>query len=301
MPMPKPLQRFYSLFPLRIYDEPFSLPTTTSTSPFASGTGPAHPTLFIHPPSDPTKSLLSTDVECVKWQAYLALRGVSKSINIRWDLSPEGAIDQRLPNLYLPVKQMQNVKAEMKGELLESSRIPSWVDGELGQNRAPRGEDEDDHILEGYVDEDARDESRAWVMLLETDIDAALRATSTNRDSFLKRLITFPSPMVPERPLLTKPYTGLSSMITPFGSAVIITPILERYAEALKALSLRLGGSRWFLGSRGPTALDSVAFAYLHSALESLYPEIREEARKWVNLVAWEQRVRESISASLHH
>lgn len=319
--MPRILQDFYALFPLHTYSQTPSL--SSSRFPLGEhqvGHQKSTPTLFVHAPVDPSSSLLSSDVECVKWQAYLALRGVRGGIKIRWDLATEGALEGKLPNLYLSPgsdlvekeKRGGLGKATLKGELLESRRIPSWVDGEVGRSIGP---EDDDPILEGYKDEESRDESRAWVTLLESDVHAAMKAI-VPPPSLVSHLTSFPPPHVPEQPILSRTITGLSSMITPFGSVVIIEPILERYREAMEALSSRLKTDKWFLGSRydfrthqstesnsttrSPTALDAVAFAYIHAALKSPYPEIREEANKWVNLVAWEQKVRNLVLNAMH-
>lgn len=109
------------------------------------------PTLCIAPPRD-TVALLSTDVESLKWQAYLALRGID-NIPLRWDISPEGALDARLPNLLLPDR------------LLPPRSIPDWADARLQQLPDP---------LEGYRDRPAKDESHAWIALLEGVVHAAL-------------------------------------------------------------------------------------------------------------------------------
>ena len=59
-----------------------------------------------------------------------------------------------------------------EGELLPAQLIPEWVDGQVGAL------DE----LEGYADEAARDESRAWVALLEGNVHAALVCTPSVRN-----------------------------------------------------------------------------------------------------------------------
>ena len=91
-------------------------------------------------------------------------------MSVRWDVSVDGALDARLPNLHVPLKTLPGASDEVKasddgeGELLPAHTIPEWVDGQVGAL------DE----LEGYVDEAARDESRAWVALLEGNVHAAL-------------------------------------------------------------------------------------------------------------------------------
>jgi hypothetical protein len=57
MEIPQALKRFLSHFPLRTYP-PIEVESTT----------PSRPTLWISPPST-SDGVLSTDVECLKWQA----------------------------------------------------------------------------------------------------------------------------------------------------------------------------------------------------------------------------------------
>lgn len=157
--VPKPLVAFNSKFPLKTY--PPIRPTTKNPL-----TGP---TLWIAPPKDGN---LSNDVECLKWQAYLALRGV-KGVQLRYDVAPEGSLDGVLPNLHVPLAEspLKNVpevgRPDENGELLPTHGIPGWVDAELGVDSAA-------DPLEGYVNEAARVESRAWVSLLEGVVHAAL-------------------------------------------------------------------------------------------------------------------------------
>jgi metaxin len=142
IPLPKPVVKFFSQFPLYTYP-PISPPNHKKF---------ARPTLWVHPPRVAEESTLSSDVECLKWQAYLALRGLT-DIVIRCDVSNEGALDGRLPNL------------QIGEELLAAHMIPGWVDGRVGPI---------DSFLEGYKDEQAKDESRAWVSLMEGRVHAAL-------------------------------------------------------------------------------------------------------------------------------
>jgi len=144
-------------------------------------------TLWLSPPSgytpngrsssvtENTSMLLSADVECLKWQAYIALRGLN-SIRVRFDVSSDGALENRLPNLHVPLSEGvlpkdeshdKNLREEQDGELLAAQMIPTWVDAKLGVSSV---QDEN----EGYIDKSARDESRAWVSLLEDVVHAAL-------------------------------------------------------------------------------------------------------------------------------
>lgn len=147
--LPPPLRHIFSLFPLYTHAEVSSPYTAEAVE---------KPCLWIARPWSPDADLLSADVECLKWQAYLALRGLTK-IAVRWDVSADGALDGRLPNFHVPRKDQ-----EAGGELLPAQLIPEWVDARVGGQG----------MLEGYADEAARDESRAWVSLMEGNVHAAL-------------------------------------------------------------------------------------------------------------------------------
>ncbi|KAJ7157012.1 hypothetical protein C8R43DRAFT_998054 [Mycena crocata] len=267
MQIPPAIAQVFSFFPLHTF--PPIKPQ--------SGRHPELPTLWIHPPH---ALRLSTDVECLKWQAYIALRGLSK-IALRWDISAEGAMGARLPNLHLA-----------NGELLPAQLIPTWAD---------EASDETERPLEGYKDQAALDESRAWVSLLEGDVHAAL-ITALPAPSYLMSLLTFPQK--PSRPLESilspppPPLSGLSTIFPIYGTRISPKLIESRYRDAISAIADRLGTDKWFLGSSEPTPLDALVFAYLHSILHIANHIVRIEVTRRVNLVAWELRVRGMVSAA---
>lgn len=147
IPIPPPLKAFFAHFPL--YSHP---PIQTRERQKCSKS----PTLWIHPPFDPSSNSLSSDIECLKWQAYIALRGLS-NVLVRWDLSSEAGIDGHLPNLCIYSESAEDF------ELLDRKMIPGWVD-----SQAPIDG------LEGFNDQEAKLESEAWISLLEGIIHAAL-------------------------------------------------------------------------------------------------------------------------------
>jgi metaxin len=158
--VPSLFVKFYSHFPLVSY------PPILSNKPTNS-----EPTLWILPPRQ--DDLLSADVECLKWQAYLALRGLTK-IKVRWDIAPEGSISGYLPNLHIPSD---------KEELLAARSIPAWVDAKLGVNSLA-------DPLEGYIDHSAMIESRAWVSLLEGIVHATLVCFANSSFCFILTCIS---------------------------------------------------------------------------------------------------------------
>jgi len=280
--LPPFLHQLFSKFPLHTYP-PVPSPFTVKAI--------EEPTLWVHPPqsTDPASeySLFSSDVECLKWQAYIALRGLSK-IALRWDVSSDGAMDGRLPNLHSVLKGSEE---DGGGQLLPAHLIAEWVDEQVG-GAGP---------LEGYVDQAAKDESRAWVALLEGNVHAALVL-------YQKKPVTLSALLSPysagSSPLETLnnviPLTGLGSLIPSFGTRVDRNTIELRYREAIASLSERLGTDKYFLGSSAPTALDALAFAYLHCLLYNKEYALRFEAKKRVNLVAWEQRVQSEVRTAFH-
>ena len=147
--IPRPLRTFFAYFPLRTYP---SIPPPSKNAV-------SSPTLWIQPPRGSQEGNLSADVECLKWQAYLALRGLT-NVAVRWDISTDGGIDGRLPNLHVPGKD--------DGQLLAAHNIPSWVDSVQGP----------DDALEGFKDKFAKDESHSWIALLEGNVHAALVGSS---------------------------------------------------------------------------------------------------------------------------
>lgn len=247
--------------------------------------------------------LLSADVECLKWQAYIALRGLS-SIRVRFDVTSDGALENRLPNLHIPLSEgvlpkdeshHKNLREEQDGELLAAQMIPTWVDAKLGVSSV---QDEN----EGYIDKSARDESRAWVSLLEDVVHAAL-ILAQPKPSYLHTLLFPSSKSETHHPLATlltpppPPLTGYLSLLPPWGTRISRQAVMTRYREAIAALSDRLGSDNWFLGSTNPTPLDALAFAYLHCILHST-SSIRIEVTRRINLVAWEWRVRGIVRAA---
>ncbi|KAJ3930057.1 MAG: hypothetical protein NXY57DRAFT_898860 [Lentinula lateritia] len=299
MQVPGPLKSLFSYFPL------YSYPPLNAKGKQVL----EYPTIWVHPSKHHTSAdaVLSSDVECLKWQAYLALRGLS-NIRVRFDVDAQGAIDGRLPNLHVPfdasttyswTAESNKKKAISTGpiddstELLSAPHIVEWVDVKLAHSAL-------DDPWEGYRDEATKDESRAWVSLLEGNVHAALILSQPSQ-SFLESILAPPAPP-PASPSLDSiivppppPSTGFFSFI-PSYSLTLFT-VFEKYADAIKALSEKLGTDKWFLGSEHPTPLDALIFAYLYCILQSS-ELVRTEVTRRVNLVAWEWRVRGTVKAA---
>ncbi|KAL5490169.1 hypothetical protein ACEPAI_5002 [Sanghuangporus weigelae] len=283
IPVPAAVHRFFSKFPIYTYpqDESVSLQSATRQT---------RPTLWIAPPRSRT-DVLSADVECLKWQAYIALRGV-KNIGVRWDVSPEGAVDGRLPSLV--------VQEGAKLEVLGSRMIPGWVDGSLQV---------EEDAFEGYIDATAKDESRAWVALLEGTVESALRFFNTPPVSITSLLLYSSRPSVSHsspsnKPSLSTllspppaPLSGLTSLLPPYGERVSPSSMQSQYYDAIVSLSDRLDQDTWFLSSSTPTALDALLFAFLHCLLVAP-DDLRLPVARRVNLVNYERRVCETVRAS---
>jgi metaxin len=271
--LPAPLRAFFAHFPLK------SFPAITVPRKYKL-TGP---TLWIRPPRTP-EDVLSSDVECLKWQAYLAFRGLT-GVAVRSDISPEGALDARLPNLQVPLP------GDDAGYLLAPYMIPGWVDSQA---------DGPIDALEGYMNEGAKDESHAWISLLEGNVHAALILSQPGPSPIHAILAHENKPAQAIETVLTPPPAplfGFSSLLPAYGARVSTSAVEAQYREAISALSERLGTDNWFLGSSGPTPLDALVFAYLHTLLHSSDP-LRIEVTRRVNLVAWEWRVRSVVRAA---
>lgn len=159
--VPSSIAAFNSHFPIKTNPPIIPIGKTRVTTP----------TLWILPPRP--ESLLSGDVVCLKWQAYLAFRGI-KGIKVRWDIAPEGSIRESLPNLHVPDSEGGSENAT----LLAAHSILVWVDTKLGVDSTASP-------LEGYKDEETKTESRAWVSLLEGVIHAALVSVQSHMSHFI--------------------------------------------------------------------------------------------------------------------
>jgi len=133
------------------------------------------------------------------------------------------------------------------------------------------GRQEAEH--QGYVSAQAELDGKAFISLLEETVHLAL---------------------FPEESPLQGPITGV---LPPSWLAAKQDKgyRFNEAREAIAALSGTLGNDLWFLGSRGPTALDAAAYAYLHIALNIRAGQpaevIKREVQRWPNLVRWESGV----------
>lgn len=85
---------------------------------------------------------------------------------MRSDVKAEGALGGRLPNLQTPSVLTADEDGDGDGEILPAHNIAAWIDERVG---LVEGDE-----LEGYSSVETRDESHAWVALLEGDVHAAL-------------------------------------------------------------------------------------------------------------------------------
>lgn len=199
-------------------------PVPLPSKPHASDT----PTLWIAKSKD--EGILSADTECLKWQAYLAL-SQKAPIAIRTDISPSGALENKLPNLFLPTTST----------LLPAHHIPSFV--------------EDTRPFDGYASKAEQTESLAWISLLEGTVHAALLLSQKANESYLRKLLGLGTggKETPVEALLTPspaPLTGFASLLPAnMGTKINIEAVIAQYREAIASLSDRLDTDKWFLGS----------------------------------------------------
>jgi metaxin len=93
------------------------------------------------------------------------------------------------------------------------------------------------------------------------------------------------------------PLFGFSSVLYSTRTRADPAQVAAEYADAVAALSERLGADAWLLGSPAPTFLDALAFAHVHAALAST-DAVRAEVTRRVNLVAWERKVASAVRAA---
>ncbi|CEL51641.1 hypothetical protein RSOLAG1IB_00176 [Rhizoctonia solani AG-1 IB] len=325
IPIPAPIKKLFSIFPL--YRYPANLPPPT---PLTNARGAI---LLIAPPTyakytsdsgpfdlPPGVSHLSADPESLRWQAYLALHKVD-NVHISWAAGLESGV----PKLVLPVGAKKplgvdigslNESLEEKGtetnekvdtneksrdtaeiesirEVIDPGRIPAWVDEVQG--RSVDG-------LEGFVDDTTRNESRAWIALLDGVVHSAL-LLATPPPPLLESLLRPKPPGVTLQSTLTPPPAPLVGLSTPLPlpqapSRVSSKSLKIEFREAMHALDGRLGSDEWFLGSTEPTGLDALLFAYLHCLLDT-NDEIRREVTQRPNLASWHHRVKRLVEDRL--
>ncbi|KZT39688.1 hypothetical protein SISSUDRAFT_1060892 [Sistotremastrum suecicum HHB10207 ss-3] len=285
IPAPQLVQSLFAKFPL--YTHP------AVQRPRQNNSLSSSPCLWIVPPP-PGSSPISTDVNCVKHQAYVVLNGLQTGpeksrVRLRWDISEDGAIDCLLPNLALP-----------NGEVLGSKAIPAWVHARVKENeKSLEGEEGlDSEWDDGFEDEKTRDEMRAWVEVMEGPVKAALAAYAPP-PTLAESLTSWMSPrrakddLAVVSPLNKLSTAGLSALYSwNWTSNSPSENTLEEFKEAIRALADRLGNDKWLLGSLKPTSLDAVVFAYLHVLLKAGPEDLRLEVWQYANLVAWEIHVR---------
>ena len=172
---------------------------------------------------------------------------------MRWDLPPCAGIDGHLPNL---ARAYSESAADC--ELLDSKRIPGWIDAQVSVDG-----------LDGFDDEETKLESDAWISLLEGTVHSAVvRKTRHVSQSpwLLHRFGTTPEVLAQKTHLPPSflpsihslsvifaqppaPSSGLSSILSPSRIQVDVSGVFAECWDAAKALE-RPWEDRWFLRSR---------------------------------------------------
>lgn len=197
--LPASVQSLFSSFPLHTH--PPALPQRAKQTKAELWVAPPHPT------SGPERTLLSADIECLKWQTYLALRlgdQLPQRMKLRFDISPEGGVDGRLPVVCQPPAAPRSSAAASSGQtqrqgkqplqdsepplaLLSAMKIPAWVDVQVAHAAAQAARTAEQVTpapppqpqpgrdpLAGFASREALDEMNAWVVLLEKDVHMAI-------------------------------------------------------------------------------------------------------------------------------
>ncbi|KND04857.1 orotate phosphoribosyltransferase [Spizellomyces punctatus DAOM BR117] len=268
MPVENPLRKFKNLFPL-VRLPPVYTPPPVPADPART------PILFIFPRKK--QHITSLDVECVKYQAFLAFSNynhVTQECH-EPEMSPSG----QLPFL-----------VTSDGRLLTGRQIVEEVKATVGD-------------LESRLTDAEKNDVKAFTFLAEAKLDFALLFTMWYdghiRDEFTfpmyESLYPWPLNKVISRTIRAQKTDWMLSR----RAVLKKDEILDDARKALTALSTQLGNQLYFFGSKA-SFLDAVVFAYLHIILSLLVTSsgevaLRQAVLKHENLVQAEGRSLESL------
>ncbi|TPX59979.1 orotate phosphoribosyltransferase [Spizellomyces sp. 'palustris'] len=258
MPVENPLRKFKNLFPL-VRLPPVYTPPPVPAEPART------PILFIFPRKK--QHITSLDVECVKYQAFLAFSNynhVTQECH-EPEMSPSG----QLPFL-----------VTSDGRLLTGRQIVEEVKATVGD-------------LESRLTNAEKQDVKAFTFLAEAKLDFALLFSMWYdrhiRDEFTfpmyESLYPWPLNKVISRTIRAQKTDWMLSR----RAVLKKDEILDDARKALTALSTQLGTQLYFFGSKA-SFLDAVVFAYLHIILSLLVTPsgevaLRQAVLKHENLV----------------
>ncbi|AEO55931.1 hypothetical protein MYCTH_2142789 [Thermothelomyces thermophilus ATCC 42464] len=283
MQIPRPLQRLFDYFPLRIY-EPNELPERSQQ--LTSGD---LPTLYVFSTdSDARLGLPSFNPGCLKWQTLLRLANLDFRILPSTNhSSPTGSLPFLLPPRTSPTASPAPIPAS---GLLSFARKNPWRPGKAAD------------LDLGHLDADLPPRAQAYLALITHSLRNAWLCAlylDPTHDALLRRLYVDPasSSRAVRAALLHQLRRAAAEQVATAssggGKIVSLAPVdsadgideeaVYRSArDALDALAslLRESETAWFFGTERPGSFDAALFSYTHLMVEYMSEEEDTESAK---------------------
>ncbi|KAL2157351.1 hypothetical protein VTH06DRAFT_6169 [Thermothelomyces fergusii] len=277
--IPRPLQRLFDSFPLRIY-EPNELPERSRR--LTSGD---LPTLYVFSTeSDARLGLPSFNPTCLKWQTLLRLAGLDfRTAPSTNHASPTGSLPFLLPPRTSPAPTTTSPAPAPvpvpASDLLSFAR----------KHRRPARPTIDGAGDGGSELPSLPGRARAYLALVTHSLRAAWLCAlylDPGRGAVLRRLYVDPasSSRAVRAALLRRLRRAAAEQVATIaagagGNGVDEEAVYRSAGAALDALAglLRESGTAWFFGAERPGAFDAALFSYTHLMVEYMSEEEEEE------------------------
>lgn len=239
--LPAPLRQLFDTFPLLTYDEN-ALPQRLKRD-----TRQHRLYIFTYPPST-SKSSLSPNPACLKWQAYLLAKQITfKTIPSNNHASPSGALPYLEP--------ASSSDEEPESAPITSSKLQRWVENQTGTV------DEQDIRLDAYsalIDHNIRNAWLYYMYLNEKNLEAVaeqIYITPISRSRFVKSTLRYQLRQAAKEQLQRTTLT------------LDEDDILESAVTAFQSLNTLLGDDTFFSRKGVPGLFDCALFAYTQPLL----------------------------------
>ncbi|KAG1494734.1 hypothetical protein G6F46_011211 [Rhizopus delemar] len=216
-------------FPLKVY------PSVQEPKPLTKDT------LYVYGPGKKRKTWF--DVDCLQIQAYLKFCGIEYDI---YPINqPEASPSGKLPFL-----------ATVVGEVYDEHQIIHWV--------------KETRKMEKELSSDI-EQSKAFITLVEKKLKPALlfsmwlEPLNANEITCKAYYDHLPAPV--NHAVFYKKQNEVTKLLLTEKDILVREEIYQDAANALEALSVKLGNDTYFFGSSEPTWVDAVIFSHLHCAL----------------------------------
>ncbi|KAI9494753.1 hypothetical protein BDB00DRAFT_955201 [Zychaea mexicana] len=243
-------------FPLKVYPPVYERPKLT------------HDTLYIYGPGW-RNSWGSFDVECLQMQIYLKFCDIE--FEAKNNNEPNSSPSGKLPYL-----------ATVTGAVYDTDQIHKWV-SERNKTKA----------LASIADSE---QAKAFIALARTKLHAAWLFSAwlepLNYSEITSKAYYGHVPGPINHLLAYQKQNEVVHELLTDRDILVREEIYKDAAQALEALSIKLGDSAYFYGSSEPTWLDAVIFSYIHAIMSmptlpgsTLGDEEKKQATTLRNLV----------------